>query len=376
MIPVGVAAGQPGHLDAQHQADLTQPHRGDQPLEPGSRGGLSSSEQPKSSSITRTRSAGHPKRCARSTSSYCRFRLSVFSRTCVIVDCRTYTQASRRRCAGPILVSSAIGAVLDQHSPGRSSGPAASTPAPGCAPAAAPTAADTPLLPRQRQLCRRRYPDSSRLTSWSRWRGSSEVSLAHSSRNRRMRSATTRPTSTPPRCLEQVATVAVEHPQPTSLRPPSQPPRCRRRRTRPSRRPPPCPACRRGSTTTSLNTPCRRRNDNARNRSPHNVGRHRSRYLARQHRAKLLQSVARTVGVGKTVAARAALAGLDRSRHAVIYPIPPSGCAVSTTASSPPSAGSPDPSRHPGAAGRRRAGRRHAERGRTPVVVIEITDRD
>ena len=59
-------------------------------------------------------------------------------------------------------------------------------------------------------------------------------------------------------------------------------------------------------------------------------------YLARQHRAKLLQSVARTVGAGKTVAVRAALTGLDRSRHAVIYlPDPTVGVRGTTTASSP-----------------------------------------
>ncbi|ETZ96952.1 hypothetical protein I546_7196, partial [Mycobacterium kansasii 732] len=52
-----------------------------------------------------------------------------------------------------------------------------------------------------------------------------------------------------------------------------------------------------GSTTTSLSTPCRRRNDNARNCSPYNGWRAISyRDLARQHRAKLLQSVACAVG--------------------------------------------------------------------------------
>ncbi|MDA8038239.1 MAG: AAA family ATPase [Actinomycetota bacterium] len=43
------------------------------------------------------------------------------------------------------------------------------------------------------------------------------------------------------------------------------------------------------------------------------------RYLARQRLAKLLQSVASAVGAGKTVAVRAALAGLDMSRHSIIY---------------------------------------------------------
>ena len=48
------------------------------------------------------------------------------------------------------------------------------------------------------------------------------------------------------------------------------------------------------------------------------------------------------VGAGKTVAVRAALAALDRSRHASsTCPTPPSGCAASTTASSPPWAANP-----------------------------------
>ena len=42
-------------------------------------------------------------------------------------------------------------------------------------------------------------------------------------------------------------------------------------------------------------------------------------YLCRQPLAKLLQSVAVTVGSGKTVALRAAVAGLDSSRHTVVY---------------------------------------------------------
>ena len=52
------------------------------------------------------------------------------------------------------------------------------------------------------------------------------------------------------------------------------------------------------------------------------------------------------VGAGKTVAVRAALAGLDPSRHTVIYlPNPPSASAASTTPSSPPSAAVPRPPR-------------------------------
>src|ERR1041384_3582464 len=41
--------------------------------------------------------------------------------------------------------------------------------------------------------------------------------------------------------------------------------------------------------------------------------------IARQHRTKLLQSVACAVGAGKTVAVRAATAALDTSRHVIIY---------------------------------------------------------
>ena len=42
-------------------------------------------------------------------------------------------------------------------------------------------------------------------------------------------------------------------------------------------------------------------------------------YRARQRPAKMLQSVACLVGCGKTVAVRAAVAGLDASRHTLIY---------------------------------------------------------
>jgi hypothetical protein len=40
LIPVGVVAGQPRHLDAQHDPDLPQADIGDQLLEPGPTGGL------------------------------------------------------------------------------------------------------------------------------------------------------------------------------------------------------------------------------------------------------------------------------------------------------------------------------------------------
>ena len=42
-------------------------------------------------------------------------------------------------------------------------------------------------------------------------------------------------------------------------------------------------------------------------------------YRAGQHPAEMLQSVACLVGAGKTVALRAAVAGLDPTRHQVIY---------------------------------------------------------
>ena len=48
-------------------------------------------------------------------------------------------------------------------------------------------------------------------------------------------------------------------------------------------------------------------------------------YLCRQPLAKLLQSVAVTVGAGKSVAVRAAVAGLDRTRYTVVYLANPSG---------------------------------------------------
>jgi type II secretory pathway predicted ATPase ExeA len=48
-------------------------------------------------------------------------------------------------------------------------------------------------------------------------------------------------------------------------------------------------------------------------------------YLCRQPLAKLLQSVAVTVGSGKSVAVRAAVPGLDRTRYTVVYLANPSG---------------------------------------------------
>ena len=49
-------------------------------------------------------------------------------------------------------------------------------------------------------------------------------------------------------------------------------------------------------------------------------------YRARQHPAKMLQSVACLVGSGKTASARAAIAALDQTRHTLIYlPDPTTG---------------------------------------------------
>ena len=88
--------------------------------------------------------------------------------------------------------------------------------------------------------------------------------------------------------------------------------------------------------------------------------------IARQHRTKLLQSVACAVGAGKTVAVRAAIdrAWTAPATTSSTCPTPPSACAASTTTSSPRSAGSPastTPPWSPQAA--RRAGRRSTPNG-------------
>ena len=83
------------------------------------------------------------------------------------------------------------------------------------------------------------------------------------------------------------------------------------------------------------------------------------------------------VGAGKTVAVRAALAGLDRSRHAVIYLPDPTVGVRGIHHRIVASLGGQPLTHHatlaPQAADALAA--EHAERGRTPVVVIEITDR-
>ena len=94
-------------------------------------------------------------------------------------------------------------------------------------------------------------------------------------------------------------------------------------------------------------------------------------YLARQHRAKLLQSVACTVGAGKTVAVRAATADLDPSRHVFIYLANPTvgvrGMLTHIVA-----ALGHTPAYHKAALAPQAAdalAAEHAERGRNPVLV-------
>ena len=99
--------------------------------------------------------------------------------------------------------------------------------------------------------------------------------------------------------------------------------------------------------------------------------------IARQHRTKLLQSVACAVGSGKTVAVRAATAALDASRHVIIY-LPNPSVGVRGLLHHIVAALGQVPSFYtatlaPQAADALAA--EHAERGRTPVVVIDITDR-
>ena len=95
--------------------------------------------------------------------------------------------------------------------------------------------------------------------------------------------------------------------------------------------------------------------------------------LARQHRAKLLQSVACAVGAGKTVAVRAALAALDRSRHSVIYLPDPTVGVRGIHHRIVASLGGQPLTHHatlaPQAA--ETLASEHAERGRNPVLVID-----
>src|SRR6476620_10516879 len=95
--------------------------------------------------------------------------------------------------------------------------------------------------------------------------------------------------------------------------------------------------------------------------------------IARQHRTKLLQSVACTVGVGKTVAARAAIDRAEPARHHLIYiPDPTVGARgiyhhVVTALGG-------KPSFHNAALvpqARDALAAEHAERGRVPIVCID-----
>src|SRR5262245_55051057 len=74
-------------------------------------------ERPRSQSMTATRAAAQPRRAASSTSAYWRAVDSVCSRTCAIVDWRTYTIALRLRWWGLILFDALISGAQngDQH---------------------------------------------------------------------------------------------------------------------------------------------------------------------------------------------------------------------------------------------------------------------
>ena len=83
------------------------------------------------------------------------------------------------------------------------------------------------------------------------------------------------------------------------------------------------------------------------------------------------------VGAGKTVAVRAALAALDQARHTVIYlPNPAVGVrgihhAIVTALGGRPAHGTAALTAQSAGA----LAAEHAERGRTPVLVIDLTDR-
>src|SRR5215472_9941395 len=66
-------------------------------------------DTPRSASITEIRSALQPSRAASCTSAYWRAVDSVCSRTCAMVDWRTYTTADRSRWAAVILPAAVIG---------------------------------------------------------------------------------------------------------------------------------------------------------------------------------------------------------------------------------------------------------------------------
>jgi type II secretory pathway predicted ATPase ExeA len=96
-------------------------------------------------------------------------------------------------------------------------------------------------------------------------------------------------------------------------------------------------------------------------------------YRAGQHPAKMLQSVACLVGAGKTVAARAAIAALDQTRHTLIYLANPTTGArgichhIVTALGAVPRF--QNAALFPQAADALAA--EHAERGRTPVLLVD-----
>ena len=95
--------------------------------------------------------------------------------------------------------------------------------------------------------------------------------------------------------------------------------------------------------------------------------------IARQHRTKLLQSVACAVGAGKTVAARAATAALDGSRHAIIY-LPNPSVGMRGMLHHIVTALGHTPKFYTATLAPQAAdalATEHAERGRTPVIVVD-----
>ena len=96
-------------------------------------------------------------------------------------------------------------------------------------------------------------------------------------------------------------------------------------------------------------------------------------YRARQRPAKMLQSVACLVGSGKTASARAAIAGLDQTRHTLIYLADPTTGTrgihyqVVTALGGRPAHGSATLAAQAAAL----IAAEHSERGRVPLLVID-----
>jgi hypothetical protein len=213
-------------------------------------------DRPRSSSTTTTWCAGQPSSTARCRRSYCRARLSVCTRACSSVDCRTYTYASRARCDA-VIFPSAIS----------SAGPAA-RPVTGrllpAVPAAAVqhTAGDDPgqqrqdLAPDLPGRPSHRPPGSPPLPNRASWRTGAilstriglpllnwcgairdEVNLfALSPREHPGRPHQPRPRPRPPRTSARAAAASPPRPAQSPAQPARQPP------ARPSRPPGSCPA--------------------------------------------------------------------------------------------------------------------------------------